>query len=792
MSFAIFAAARTPSTPVIQAGTISQTSIQVTLVTASIEPATGIHFYRLLRSRNGAPFTQIAQLSPSQFPYLDTGLTSGIVYSYQAIGVNNAANADSSAPSIVSSASTNSAPPVSPPTPVFSSSSIKFNPGHYMQPRSLDNSGPGSQNFADIGLLSTTNAQLAAASLPQMQGINFVYSWAYVETAQGVYNFSKTIDADVVKALQTVPGCHIGICFRSFGNQGNGAITQSGTSGTTTFNAANTDLVPAYICLSTHNGNAGWLQSTDGYCYTKSAPKAPNPTEYLWSMSNQSGEGYSYLVGGNWWHPVAAQCFANMKQALACHIVPDGQGFTYDKHPQIEIILSWDEETANFGWGGTWSNRPPDDPGVHVNASGAFTGGTLFASADGTSVASCTALQLNAAIEQHLIGSKNAPARVFTASDPGASPTTWTVNAGFAHTSVGSCLSFLCGCNPVGTGNGFVTIAQLRQHMKNLAAGGIEFGNADLLGNEYSQDSSNVPWNYGNVSVSVSGNLVAATSGNLSSGSWTQESDQHWTILNGVGRSINYTQGSAAISWAGALTLSGPITGTVYLVHCHESNGLFVGGVYTDEAYENPGAYIPPLGGVVASTPATAHTSAVVGEFFAPINQKNGYIEGMDYGDEMGAGTAAYTLASTLRIFAAGQFDKTCRFFWQNCSNRYLPFPNEWNGSGAYILPAIEAMPAFNAGQTLLALPYLTGVAITSVTVVSSSSLTVHWAALSGVGTGMTVTVYRNGSVIATGQAGNSFTDTGLTTHTSYTYTLAMANANGTGPTGTGVSGTTS
>lgn len=572
------------------------------------------------------------------------------------------------------------------------------NAGHGMQPRSLDQAGPGGQDFLDMGLLATTNAQMVAAGKVPLKRINIVCSWAYVETAQGVYRFSQTIDPDVIQAIKDNPNSIIDIWFRSFGNQSTNAITESGTSGSTTFSGVTKGIIPAYIVKC-----GGALQSTDKSMYTNSPPKSPNASEYLWSMSQWGGSGYAYVVGGNWWHPVASQCFLNMKQALASHVVPDGSGLTYDQHQSIGRIGSWDEESVNFGWGGTWSNRPPDDAGVMVGASAPFTGGTPFASADGTSVASCTALQINAAIEQHLCGSKLPPPQTFTASDPGASPSTWTVNAGFANTSVSSCLSFLQSGNIVGSGNGFVTVAQLRQHMVKLFAGGVEFGNADLFGAEYSQDANGVPWNFGNAAVTLNGSLSNATSGTLAT-AWGGNTNQYWTLLNGVGRPINYTQGSTAVSWAGALTLSGPISGVAYISSIHPSNAILVGGVYADENNSNPGAFIPPLGGVPARAVATAHSPAITGTDYRAIYRSIAYIEGLDYGSKMGAGAAAYSQAAVAAIFRAAQWQRALCIYWQNCSNRFQTFHDEWSGSTnpaqpSFILPAIMAMPPF-AGTT--------------------------------------------------------------------------------------------
>lgn len=146
-----------------------------------------------------------------------------------------------------------------------------------------------------------------------------------------------------------------------------------------------------------------------------------------------------------------------------------------------------------------------------------------------------------------------------------------------------------------------------------------------------------------------------------------------------------------------------------------------------------------------------------------------------------------YPLATITQILNTAFVSlRASRLFLYSQSSANFNVPGFWN-------TIIGTINAYSIPSNCSQLPtmYMFGVPISSVGVNSSSSLTVNWAALTGVGTGMTVTVYRNGSVIATGQSGTSFVDTGLTTGTTYSYTLAMSNANATGPQGTAVTGTT-
>jgi hypothetical protein len=141
---------------------------------------------------------------------------------------------------------------------------------------------------------------------------------------------------------------------------------------------------------------------------------------------------------------------------------------------------------------------------------------------------------------------------------------------------------------------------------------------------------------------------------------------------------------------------------------------------------------------------------------------------------------------------AASVIDKSQWRIW--CMN------DDFNTGGAswptYIRNAIVANQATYPVSTLRPVNLMIGATISSVNVASSTSLTVNYAlfTLNPAETGLTYTIYRNGSPApgGTGQTSGTFTDNGLTQGTTYTYTAAISNSNGTGPQGAGVNGTTS
>ncbi len=105
------------------------------------------------------------------------------------------------------------------------------------------------------------------------------------------------------------------------------------------------------------------------------------------------------------------------------------------------------------------------------------------------------------------------------------------------------------------------------------------------------------------------------------------------------------------------------------------------------------------------------------------------------------------------------------------------------------ILPAIEAA---NAVNTLLPLNYMNAPGGLTVTGTTSSTVSLSWTLQSQyTGTGLTYTIYRNGTAVGTGLTSGTYTDTGLAASTTYVYKVAVANSNGTGPQSAGVSGTT-
>ena len=92
MSFVLAATAAThPTAPVIGAAVLSQTQIQISIVTPSQEPVTGIIEYVLSYSTAGAggPFTAFAVPTPGQFAYTWAGALAGTNYWMVAQGVDN-------------------------------------------------------------------------------------------------------------------------------------------------------------------------------------------------------------------------------------------------------------------------------------------------------------------------------------------------------------------------------------------------------------------------------------------------------------------------------------------------------------------------------------------------------------------------------------------------------------------------------------------------------------------------------------------------------------------------------
>lgn len=368
--------------------------------------------------------------------------------------------------------------------PTSATSSIKWNPGHYMQARSLDQSGSGKQNRLDI-----TN--YLAGSTPNLIGANFVYTWGSQEVVQGQYKIVDTIINDFVFLQQTLPGMRMGIWTRSFSNQGSSWMTSANH---TTING-DTGIVPSYIVNC-----GGSLQSTDKTMYSTSIPRSPNPSQYGWTMSqwNAGTSAYQYIIAGNWWHPVIAQCFLNYYHAVASCPVPtlviNGvtyAGYTINTHPFIEMCGSWDEGSVAFGQGGSFSVEPADDLNAFVGATGSFTGGTQYQTPgpNGGNGVKCVCQQVYAAREQVWIGATKVPTKTWTATDVSGAPGSWTVNQGFTNTQVGSCLSYIITCN-----DGATTVQEYRNHIANLYAGRVSFGGADMIGSFFGQNSAGSPW----------------------------------------------------------------------------------------------------------------------------------------------------------------------------------------------------------------------------------------------------------------------------------------------------------
>lgn len=100
-------AARVPTAPASSVSSATQTSLQVSLATASVEPISGVIGYDILRGLTSSQLTRIATaVSPSAFPYTDSSLVPGTTYYYALQGIDGSPNAYRSARSAIASGST--------------------------------------------------------------------------------------------------------------------------------------------------------------------------------------------------------------------------------------------------------------------------------------------------------------------------------------------------------------------------------------------------------------------------------------------------------------------------------------------------------------------------------------------------------------------------------------------------------------------------------------------------------------------------------------------------------------
>lgn len=353
MSVLFFAGARTPTRPVIQATGASPSTIGIALTLPSVEPSSGIAFYRLYRAVGSGKFVQIAQPLPSQFPYLDTAVVSGNTYSYRVVAVNNALNQDSSAPSATSAASvTSGSIPVN---------LIKFHPGHYMlsanvngQPTAAAGNG---RNQSEMTILGTHGVGI--------QGYIAQYDWTALEGATlGSYQFGVGAAIDKLgadfSALQATPGCNgkrYGILVRTFHDPI--SITSLNIGNAWTSNS------PAYILNDT--------TSTYGAL-------GPNGTQrgYVLSQNAPVSGAYDFQVSFAAKHvPGVTTRYIALFQGIANGIVPTCTingvvyaGYTYDNHPYIEIIGDWDEFSISYS--------PPAIPPDYTAAGEAAQWGRLY------------------------------------------------------------------------------------------------------------------------------------------------------------------------------------------------------------------------------------------------------------------------------------------------------------------------------------------------------------------------------------------------------------------------------
>lgn len=238
------------------------------------------------------------------------------------------------------------------------------------------------------------------------------------------------------------------------------------------------------------------------------------------------------------------------------------------------------------------------------------------------------------------------------------------------------------------------------------------------------------------------------------------------TFSNSFGLYPNTTNAySAAAAWSQP---SHPIGYATYWLR------LYVGCAWTPMSGN-------PYTGTFASPPSYG-TPASGGECFFNTNPGlvANNVENLDYNQNPSTGVSAYTQAMVNSIYNSAQYFQPPWSFWANTDNRFQS-PDAWK---SYIYAAIQGFGTYPF--QLLPPAYMFGIPVAAVAT-STTTATVTWTPATGVGTGLTYTLYRNGTSIATGLTSGTYSDTGLSANTAYTYTMAMSNALGTGPQGASV-----
>lgn len=319
MSFFVALAATSPTAPTISGVAVSQSSLKFTLLTPSVEPQTGIGSYNLLQSVVGVtgPFSLIANILPSQFPYTWTGANSSTNYWLAAQGVDNSSqHATSPNSNIVQVA-----------TPASTGTQKKWNPGQYMGSSAFTKLGNAAlaQKSAEIDIVRAGPAQVLG-----WEGFYFLRT--LMNGGQGVLDAS-TIDTDYRRITGYQSGATVNAVYNAPKRMGIYILASDFFS-----NQPTASCLPDYICNSAIYGPVGPDGVHKGYW---TIPGAGSP-----SLTS----GCALAV----WRPNCRIELGNILTLLASHVLPDG--YTMDASPYIEFILPYIETAVTAPTGTTDSS----------------------------------------------------------------------------------------------------------------------------------------------------------------------------------------------------------------------------------------------------------------------------------------------------------------------------------------------------------------------------------------------------------------------------------------------------
>lgn len=355
---------------------------------------------------------------------------------------------------------------------------FKWFPGHTMLSTGYDLTGGFNiQEFTS----ANKNSNLVGSTAS--------YNWSHLEPTQGAYNIVNTIVQDLLDLNNPAKTGATGPRRLVATIKANGYFgTPMTSANASTTDGTQADCVPSWLIKGAgrlNSSSISHLQSTDGTMYTTSFPASPNPLQSGFTGSQWTGSAYTFLVSSSHYHPVAAQCFSNLLQAVANSPVPSFSigGVTYpastlNNHPLFLKVVSWDEESFGLGGGGGFLGAPSNDPNVFVNATGPFVGGVRFTSVLGGNVAGNSPVEMYSYRESSYINATKSAAL----SNNGV--------GGFTKTGVSIGLSFI-----LSSGNLFASVAQLRTHLNNCYLGRLELNGQDLYGGGYGISyPAAVPW----------------------------------------------------------------------------------------------------------------------------------------------------------------------------------------------------------------------------------------------------------------------------------------------------------